>query len=330
MAVSKNEAKAWGREAVRGLWSTPMIPLTADGEVDHQGIRDNVEYIIGTKADGVGFGFSEPWYLSLDERMAAFKTFIDAVDKRIPCYVHAIDYAIPETVRLSNYVRELGADAVMWWAPIEFAHSDEEAAEWYEVVASQVDMPVFAYNTYHSGRNLSLDTLERIAQIPNVVALKDAVNDYSHTIAAMERFGDLVVVSNPIEEYLASMVMNTKQQVLLGTTSVFLMQSPEAQPVHDYVQAAAAGDHESAWQQYYALKPLRDLWNDIYKVLWVKEAASHPIPLIKWWMDLAGMKGGTVRRPLKNLTESERRQFTQRVEATGWADKLWPNRSWAV
>src|SRR5262249_43175898 len=115
-----------------------------------------------------------------------------------------------------------------------------------------------------------------------------------------------------------------KQQVLLGATSVFLMQTPASQPIRDYVELARAGDFEGAWKGYYALKPLRDLWTDIYRVLWVQEAASHPIPTIKCWMDLLGMVGGSVRPPLHNLTPEERTTFAKRLEATGWAEKLRP------
>ncbi len=52
--------------------------MTPDGAIDHDGIRHNVDYIIESKVDGVGFGFSEPWYLTLRERMDAFETFVKA------------------------------------------------------------------------------------------------------------------------------------------------------------------------------------------------------------------------------------------------------------
>jgi 4-hydroxy-tetrahydrodipicolinate synthase len=246
----------------------------------------------------------------------------------VPVYVHALDYSIPETVALANYAKEAGADAVMWWVPIEFARSDEQAVEWFRTVAPQVDMPVFAYNTYHSGRSFAPETFERIVELPNICTIKDAVNDYAHAVELLDRVGEQVVVSNPLEEYLPSMLINTRQQVLLGATSVYLMQSPARQPVRDYVDAIASGDEASAWEQYYALKPLRDVWTDVYRVLWVKEAASHPIPTLKAWMDLAGMRGGAVRPPLHDLTPEQVREFAARLEGTGWADKLYPDRKW--
>jgi 4-hydroxy-tetrahydrodipicolinate synthase len=322
MPVSNSEAKSWARKELRGLWTSPMIPMLNDGSIDHQGIRANVDHIVALGVGGIGFGFSEPWYLTLAERMACFKTFVDAVGRRVPCYVHALDYSVPETINLVRHCSELGADAVMLWAPIEFTKTEDLACEWYEYVASQVEMPIFAYNTYHSNRNLSIDAIRRIAHVENIVAVKDAVNDYNHTIAAMQAVGDEVVVSNPLEEYLPAMLTYTKQQVMLGATSIFLMQSPQCRPIDEYMKLIQEGKVAEGWLKYYELKPLRDVWTSIYSVLWNQAGAEHPIATIKYWMELMGMHGGPVRPPLRQLTEEGRAAFRARLEATGWLTRL--------
>lgn len=322
MPVGNADSKSWARDAVKGLWTTPMIPMHADGSIDHEGIAANVEHLIALAVGGVGFGFSEPWYLTLRERMDAFATYVKAVGRRIPCYVHAVDYSVPETVNLVRYCGDLGADAVMLWVPMEFTKTEELACEWYEYIASQVSIPIFAYNTYHSNRNLSIAAIERIAAIENVVALKDAVNDFNHTIAAMQAVGDQILVSNPLEEYLPAMLTYTNQQVMLGTTSVFLMQSRTYQPINEYVQLITSGRVAEGWAKYYELKPLRDLWSALYSVLWNQSAAQHPIATIKYWMELIGMHGGPVRPPLKPLDDHARAAFRERLEATGWMPRL--------
>lgn len=322
MAVSGSEAKAWAREVVRGLWTSPMIPFAEDGSVDHEGIRRNVDYLLSLGVDGVGFGFSEPWYLSVTERMEAFATFIDAVGHRVPCYAHAVDYSVPETVRLMEHCQRCGADAVMLWVPMEFAKTEEMTCDWYEHVAGQVDMPVFAYNTYHSGINLGIPAIERIAAIANVCAVKDAVNDYSHAVAATAAVGEQVVVSNPLEEFHLPMTLYAGQRVLLGATSVYLMQSPTHQPIRTYMHKAAAGDVAGAWSDYYALAPLRDLWKAIYTELWNRRAAQHPVALIKHWMDIKGMCGGDVRPPMPRVTPEVRAGFDVALQRTGWLERL--------
>src|SRR5581483_9994846 len=141
MPVSNEEAKGWARQTVKGLWTTPMIPMLPDGSVDHAGIAANVDHIVSLNVGGIGFGFSEPWYLTLAERRDSFKTFVDAVGKRVPCYVHALDYSVPETIGLIRHCADLGADAVMLWVPMEFSKTESLACEWFEYVAGQVKMP---------------------------------------------------------------------------------------------------------------------------------------------------------------------------------------------
>jgi 4-hydroxy-tetrahydrodipicolinate synthase len=314
--------KQWGRATLNGLWTSPMIPITDDGEVDHDGIRHNVDYLIATKVDGIGLGFSEPWYLTLRERMQVFDTFVKAADGRVPVYCHALDYSVPETINLVNHCQRIGADAVMLWTPMEFAKTQDMVGEWYEYVGSQVTMPIIAYNTYHSGLNFTMETIDRLANIPTVCALKDAVNDFGHTVEAMEVAGDRIVVSNPLEKHLPAMKMYMNMAVMMGTTSVFLMQSPNWQPIHDYAEAIDAGDQAGAWAQFHALDPLRDIWNSIYEPLWNRKGALHPVPLIKYWMDLIGMRGGTVRPPMHRLTDADRDDLRARLEGTGLFDRL--------
>ncbi|HEX4442085.1 MAG TPA: dihydrodipicolinate synthase family protein [Galbitalea sp.] len=320
--TGNSHAKEWARETLKGLFTSPMVPMNDDGSIDYDGIRHNVEFLIDSKVDGIGFGFSEPWYLTLEERRKAFETLVTTIGGRVPCYLHALDYSVPETIDLVNYAGELGADAVMLWTPMEFAKSQEMIGDWFEYVCSNVSLPVIAYNTYHSGINMTIETIDRIANIENVGALKDAVNDFGHTIAAMQAVGDRIVVSNPLEKHLPAMKMYMNQQVMMGATSVFLMQSPRWQPLHDYVAAIDAGENASAWEQFYALDGLRDVWNSIYEPLWNKSAALHPIPLIKHWMDLIGMRGGSVRPPMHKLTQADRDALTERLEATGLLEKL--------
>jgi 4-hydroxy-tetrahydrodipicolinate synthase len=324
MSVGRAEAKDWARESLHGLWTSPMIPVAPDGSLDVQGIRDNVEYLLQLRVGGLGFGFSEPWYFTIEERIEAFKVFVDAVNGRALCYCHAMDYSVPETIRLVGICKDIGADAVMLWTPMEFAKTENDAIAWFEYVGGQIDMPLFAYNTYHSGRNLSIDALERVAQIESVCALKDAINDVGHTVAAMRAFGDQIVVSEPLEKNLLPMTQNFNQQVMLGTTSVFFMQSPALQPVQDYLELSSS-DPAEAWKRYYELEPLRNLWNEVYDVLWQKEAAVHPLATIKYWMDLIGMRGGLVRPPLHQLDDAQKAAFRTRLEATGWVDRLYPD-----
>ena len=325
--IHKRDAKDWAREHMKGLWTSPMFAFTPDLKIDEAGMRLNVERMLQVKAGGLGFGFSEPWVCTLEERKRAMEISIDAIGGRVPAYCHTTDHSVQETINLTKHAEAIGADAVMIWAPYEWAKSQEMVCEFYEYVASKVDIAIFLYNTYHAGICMTPETVERLTKIPNVCALKDAVNDVPHTVRCAELCGDKIIVSLSNEQFLLPMTLHFNQQVMLGTTSVFLLQSPHYQPIQDYWELARAGRAAEATKKYYELQPLREVWQSIYEVLRDKKAATHPLAQIKYWMDLVGMAGGPVRPPMPALAEHQKAQLKARIEATGWLDRLYPKRA---
>jgi 4-hydroxy-tetrahydrodipicolinate synthase len=198
--------------------------------------------------------------------------------------------------------------------------------EFYEYVASKVDIAIFLYNTYHSGICMTPETIARLAKIPNVCAVKDAVNDVSHTVRCGELCGKDIVVSLSNEEHLLAMTLQFGQQVMLGTTSVFLMQSPDCQPIQEYWELARQGRGREASLKYYELQPLREVWGTMYKVLRDKHAATHPLPQIKYWMELVGMAAGPVRPPMHPITEEQKAALRERIYSSGWMERLYPQK----
>jgi 4-hydroxy-tetrahydrodipicolinate synthase len=323
--AKRHEAKEWAREKIRGLFTSPTIPFTPDLRLDEAGIRHNVDRMVAAKAAGIGFGFTEPWVLSLEERKRGMEVALDAVRGRAIGYLHAADHSVAETLNLCQYAKHLGAEAVMLWAPYEWAKSQDMVADFYEYVASKLDLAIIAYNTYHSGIAMTPETVARIAKIPNVCALKDGVNDVEHTVACMRLCGDQIVISDPLENHLLEMTVQHGQQVLLGTTGVYLLQSPERQPIHEYQQLALAGQVAEATRLRDELQPLRDVWEGIYEVLWDKSKAVHPLPTIKYWTDLMGMAGGPMRPPMRGIGEADKAAFKARLDASGWRELLFPS-----
>ena len=322
--IHKKDAKDWARATMKGLWTSPMYPFNADFSLDEKGIRGNVDRMIACKSTGIGFGFSEPWVCTHEERRRAMAASVDACKGRVPCYVHTTDHSVEETINLTKYAQDIGADAVMIWAPYEWAKTQQMVIEYYEYVASKVDIAIFLYNTYHSGIGMTPETVAHLAKIPNVCALKDAVNEIPHTVRTMELCGKDIVVSDPLEDHLLTMTLQFGQQVMLGTTSVFLMQTDKCQPVQEYYELARDGKAAEASLKYYELQALRDVWTGIYQVLWNKKGATHPLPFIKYWMELNGMAAGPVRPPMHGLTEQDKVEFRERLSASGWMQKLVP------
>lgn len=324
--VGRSEAKEWAKENLKGLVCSPAAPFTPDFLLDEVGLVENVERSLAVGASGIGFGFLDAWGLTITQRKRAMELIAETAGDRALCTFYTSDHSVAETIELSLHAKNVGAAAIIVWVPYEWASSQELMHDYVEYVAERVDVPVIAFNTPHSGQTMTHETMARIARIPNVCGFKNAIKDPQHTIDAMAMFGSDVVLSHPFEEHLLEMTVEQGQQVLLGSTTVYLMQSPERQPIVDYLRCAAEGDVAGARRLRDELAPLRDVWARIYDVLWDKEKAAHPMALIKHWMDIMGMAGGPMGPPMRQLDAAAKAAFRSRLDDANWERLLFPSR----
>ncbi len=324
--VGRREAKEWAKTHLKGLFCSPAAPFTPDFALDEAGVVGNVERAIAVGASGVGFGFLDAWGLTIAQRKRVMDLIVEATDDRAMCTFYTADHSVAETIDLSLHAKAIGAEAIILWVPYEWASSQDLMHDYVEYVAGRVDMPIVAFNTPHSGITMTHETMARIAKIPNVCGFKNAIKDPQHTIRAMEMFGSEVVLSYPFEEQLLDMTVQHGQQVLMGSTAVYLMQSPERQPIVDYLRQAQQGDMAGAVRIREELAPLREVWAGIYAVLWNEQKAAHPMALIKYWMDILGMAGGPMGPPMHQPDEEAKAAFRERLDAAGWERLLFPSR----
>ena len=323
--VGRSEAKEWAKEHLKGLFSSPPAPFTSDFSLDEAGVIGNVERVLSTGASGVGFGFLDAWGLTIAQRKRVMDLITETTNHRALCVFYTSDHSVADTIDLSLHARSIGADAIILWVPYEWATSQDLMHDYVEYVAARVDMPVIAFNTPHSGMTMTHETMARIAKIPNVCGIKNAIQDPLHTVEAMEILGDEVVLSYPFEADLLEMASEHGQQVLMGSTSVYLMQSPKRQPIIEYMRLAENGDMAGAKRVREELAPLRTVWSGIYETLWDAEKAAHPMGLIKYWMDIMGMSGGPVGPPMREPDELAKAAFREKLDAAGWERLLFPD-----
>lgn len=322
--VGRNDAKAWAKEHLKGFFTSPSAPFTPEFVLDEVGLARNAERALACEASGVGFGFLDAFGLTIEQRKHAMKLIAETVGERALCTFYTSDHSVAETIELSAHAKSIGADAIFLWVPYEWASSQDMMHDYIEYVASKVDIPIIAFNTPHSGMTMTHETMARIASIPNVCGFKNAIKDPEHTIKAMEMFGSEIVVSYPFEEKLLEMTVEHGQQALLGSTSVYLLQSPQRRPIIEYLHHAEQGDMESARRIRDELAPLRDVWNGIYEVLWDDKKAAHPVGLVKYWMDILGMTGGSLGPPMQQPDEQAKAVLRQQLEDAGLHRMLFP------
>ena len=97
-------------------------------------------------------------------------------------------------------------------------------------------------------------------------------------------------------------------ECFLGNSLLHYWQTEDAHPVYDYVQAAMQGNFEKAWNIYWSLQPLRDLWMSVHMEPF--HMGIHPFSHWKYWEGLVGMTGGPMRQ-ITPLVHHDVREYSK-------------------
>ena len=162
----------------------PLIPVITnysdDLSVDHDAIRENVNYVVerGVRtgsgvllAAGAGGDFP---MLTLDERKAVSETIVRAADGRTPVLVGAQDTNPAVSVELARFAEDIGACGIQL-APgyYYYESSPEDCYRLFETVHEATStLGIMIYNTHWEAYDMSLDDVERLAELPRCAALK--------------------------------------------------------------------------------------------------------------------------------------------------------------
>lgn len=169
-------AKDIGRERFRGSITALITPFR-DGKVDEAAFRRLVDWQIAEGTHGlvpVGTTGESPT-LSHDEHMRVVALCIEAAKGRVPVIAGAGSNSTAEAVMLTRHAKEAGADAALIVAPYYNKPTQEGLYLHYKTIAEAVDLPIIVYNI--PGRSvvdISVETMARLAKLPNIVGVKDA------------------------------------------------------------------------------------------------------------------------------------------------------------
>lgn len=236
-----------------GLLATAMItPFGADGAIDHQRAWDLARHLAdqGTDTLVVAGTTGESPTLSHDERLALFHTVIDAVGAKLTKVVAGTGtYDTADSVRMTEQAGQLGADGVLAVTPYYNKPTQAGLVAHFTAIAD-VGLPVMLYNIPgRTSRLIELDTLAVLADHPNVVAVKDAVESLDFTSSTVNRIPHLPVYSG--QDSL------TLPMISVGAIGVVSVVSHLAGPtVRSMIKSALAGDLDGARRLHHQLLPL--------------------------------------------------------------------------
>ncbi len=316
MKPAGSEAKAKARDQLRGIWAATLTPFRADLSVDEGGWRRNLRHwygplgIKGLFVNGKQGEFSS---MTVAERKRTAQIAVEeAAAFRAGVMVSCSDQSLDTVIELAKHAQGIGAGSIVVHTPLLYfgAHSDETLYEYYRHIAAQVDIGVVLWNQPPDcGYLLSPELCVRLAEIPNVVAIKYSVP--RETYAALTRMADerLIVSTSNEEEWLAN-ILELGWQVYLCSTPPFLLQSAVDRRMHEYTELAMRGEAAKALAVHASLDPVRHALKSTRPP---GKAAAHQ----KYWQELVGQAGGGVRRPLLDLTPAEKAATRAAFQACG-------------
>jgi 4-hydroxy-tetrahydrodipicolinate synthase len=315
MRIHKSEAKEWARESMSGPWGVHWLPYDDDFQIDEPALRDHVDKVVAQKMTGVAVAglLCEIWNLSLEERKRVASVTIDQINGRIPAYVSGTSHSVEDTLDIVHNAEDIGAEAVMIWAPYEHAKSEAEVYRFYEHIHKNSDIAIAAYSTPHAGAAMSPELVHAVSQLEGVCSIKYVTWDFSHYVRATELCGKDIVISYPFEESILVQMQYFGAQLLLATTSVNLMQSENYQPILEEMTLASEGRFEEAQQVYASMASLRKMWTDFYDVY--PSENRHPNAETKYWAHALGLlENYKIRPPQPQISEAAKARIDESLK----------------
>jgi 4-hydroxy-tetrahydrodipicolinate synthase len=280
-----------------------VTPMLDDGALDLEAFRRLIDWHIKEGTDGIAVvgTTGESPTVDWDEHRLLIKTAVDHAAKRVPVIAGTGANATSEAIELSAYAREVGADCSLSVVPYYNKPTQEGLYRHFKAIAEAVDLPLIVYNV--PGRtvaDIQNDTVLKLAQVPNVVGIKDAT-------ANLERGSDFIrrkprdfrVYSGDDATALALTLLGGH-----GVISVTANVAPRL--MHEMYAAALAGDVAKARDANHRLLPL-------HRELFVE---ANPIP-VKWAVQQMGLIKGGIRLPLTPLSAACHEQVRQAMRHAG-------------
>jgi len=314
MEYTRSEAKAYAKQHMNGIWAAALLPFAQDHRIDEDGFRRNVDHWVnelGIEGLFISGKQGEFFSLSLEERKRTFELAVEATGDDGYTIMSCSDQNFDVVLELARHAEQVGADYVVVHAPALHFHQaqDETLTRYYTAISEAVDIGIALWSHPASGYLMSPSLCNRLADLENVVAIKYSV-ERSMYAELTSLASDRIQVSTASEPEWLDNIVELGWKLYLCSSPPFLLQSANDRRMYDYTQAALAGEVEKARAISASLDPVRE-------ALWGTRPPEKPHAHQKYWQELLGQVGGSVRFPLLELTEQEKAATKSAFEECG-------------
>jgi 4-hydroxy-tetrahydrodipicolinate synthase len=273
------------------------------GRVDEKAFQHFVDWQIKQGTNGVvpvGTTGESPT-LSHDEHMRVVELCIEAADRRVPVIAGTGSNSTDEAISLTRHAKQAGADAALVVTPYYNKPTQEGLYRHYKAIAEAVDLPIIIYNI--PGRcvvDMTVETMARLAKLPNIVGVKDATNDLVRPLKTRLAIGPEFCLLSGEDATITAFLAQGGHGCISVTANV----APRL--CSDMHAAWQKGDLATVWKIRDRLMPLHD----------AMFTETSPAP-VKYAASLLGLSTPDVRLPLAPCSPAAQEKVRAALEHAG-------------
>lgn len=285
------------RKAPTGILGFPVAPMDHQGKIDVKGLEANIQFLIdeGLTSIFVACGAGEFHAINKNEYQTMVELALSVAKGKVPVYT-GVGGNISDAVELAELSETLGADGYLILPPYLIEPEQKGLYEYLSTVAGSTGLNAIVYQ--RDNCVLTLETLQRLLEHPQVVGLKDGLGNMELNIEITQTIGDRLQYLNgmPMAEVTMPAYIN------LGFTSY-------SSAISNYIPHISAKFYDAL------LNHNHELLNELYQYVILpinrirRQKKGYAVALIKAGMEIVGLPVGTkVREP---IVEVEREHYQQ-------------------
>ena len=290
---------------LKGVIPAITTPFKDDQSLDLGGLATLCKLVIEDGVDGILVNgcTGESWAIEPSERDQIFACAVRAAAGKVPVIAGCSGISVKETITKVRQAEAAGCDAAMISPPWYIMLNQDEIMDHFLAILDAIELPVMLYNIpRRTGVQLSVDVVDRLADHPKVVALKESSKDWGILSSCIRRTSDRISVFAGYASYygLAAITEGAAGYVD-SSTPVFGTQSVK------FFKAASNGDTVTARR---IQAEMAGILSDFFGI------GTFPAA-IKGALDHLGRPGGRPRDPIRQLTPDQRDQLRRAMERAG-------------
>lgn len=268
-----------------GRLLTAMItPFHADGSVNYEGAAELARYLVDNGSDGlvVGGSTGEAATMTAEEKLKLFEVVLDAVGDRATIIAGTGSNDTMASVRFTQAAEKVGVHGALVVGPYYNKPTQEGFYEHFKTIAESTSLPIMLYNVPgRTASNVAPETVARLAQIPNIVAIKEASGN-------VEQATEIIRITPPdFKVYSGDDALTLPILAVGGCGIISVAGHVVGNQIQAMIGAFLAGDMKKAQEINLSLLP-------VFKSMFV---VTNPIP-VKTAVGLMGLPAGAFRLPL--------------------------------